>query len=339
MMMGTMRSTDWKFLSKRNIAIAIAAIIVVAATDTLLWRGGDLAGHLLATTCDPSQYNLINPLFHCTETPAFKMEFEEFEDELEVWVHKQIDLGRVEHVSVYFRDLENGPWFGVDEDETFSAASLLKVPMMIAFLKAAETHTDLLEQKVSLEGNIQSEPNVPLGMTIVPGQSYSGEELLHKMIVYSDNASKDLIRTWLTAIEPDRDLLIETYKDIGLLGVENDLEYRLTVKTYASIFRILYNSTYLSKEMSQKALETLTHVVFQRGLVAGLPPGTKVAHKFGVRIAPDGSQQLHDCGIVYEPQHPYLICIMTRSYNMAENEAIIAEIARMVHAEVLERLN
>jgi beta-lactamase class A len=79
----------------------------------------------------------------------------------------------------------------------------------------------------------------------------------------------------------------------------------------------------------------LTEVDFRDGIIAKIPPDIKVAHKFGERGLKN-SVQIHDCGIVYAPNYPYLICIMTRGSNMAENEELIAETSRIVFEEVIK---
>jgi len=109
----------------------------------------------------------------------------------------------------------------------------------------------------------------------------------------------------------------------------------MSVKDYSSFFRILYNASYLSKEMSSKALKLLTQVNFNKGLVAGLPKGVKIAHKFGERgYALNDIKQLHDCGIVYHPRKTYLICVMTKGNKIEDLEYIIQKISKFIYQTV-----
>lgn len=89
-----------------------------------------------------------------------------------------------------------------------------------------------------------------------------------------------------------------------------DGQAKLTVKEYASFFRILFNSSYLSADNSERALNLLAHTEYHDALPS--PQGVVVAHKFGEAGTENIERQLHDCGIVYLPDHPYLACIMTR---------------------------
>ena len=60
-----------------------------------------------------------------------------------------------------------------------------------------------------------------------------------------------------------------------------------------------------------------------------------VAHKFGVRnLDAETLKQFHDCGIVYYPDHPYLICIMTRAKDLDDGIQFLREVSRRVYEEV-----
>jgi hypothetical protein len=70
--------------------------------------------------------------------------------------------------------------------------------------------------------------------------------------------------------------------------------------------------------------------------VAGVPPEIVVSHKFGERHF-EGDveiEQLHDCGIVYKPNHPYMLCIMTRGHDVRTLAPVIAQISKMVYSHV-----
>ena len=71
--------------------------------------------------------------------------------------------------------------------------------------------------------------------------------------------------------------------------------------------------------------------------MAELPNDIVVAHKFGERDLEDNTKQLHDCGVVYYPQNPYLICIMTHGQSYKSLERIIQHISGKVYKEVDSR--
>lgn len=218
------------------------------------------------------------------------------------------------HVSVYYRTLNSGPWFGVEEQERFSPASLFKVPLMMAVLKLAEDDPELLSQQRVFENVPIEDSNLVQNIlpeeVMVPGQSYSVDELLYRAIVYSDNSAAYL----LNGIVPDA-LYWGMLEDLGIV-IGEEVENFLTVEEYARIFRVLYNASYLNRTMSEKALGLLSQSRFEQGIVSTVPGDIAVANKFGERSLeyPDGmvELQLSECGIVYLPGQPYLLCVMTR---------------------------
>lgn len=89
--------------------------------------------------------------------------------------------------------------------------------------------------------------------------------------------------------------------------------------------------------MSEKALKYLAQSDFKAGLVAGVALNIPVAHKFGEYILLHGNseiKQLHDCGIIYYPQSPYLLCIMSCANSFEFLDETIRDISRAVFEEV-----
>ncbi len=287
--------------------------------------------------CSNADYPLINPSTPCISRDAREaVTFDAFHETLERWIFEHATEYGVTESAVYFRDLQNGPTFGINESVPFSPSSLLKVPVMIAIFREAEQEPTILKQEIEIEGSMQN-PNqdIEAEKTVMDGHTYTIAELVEKMIVNSDNRSKDILRRLLTIHTSQEDPLLETLQEAGI-ATENYREGDfLSVKTYASFFRMLYHATFLNREMSNAALKLLARTTFTQGLIAGLPSKITVAHKFGIRdnIAED-PDQLHDCGIIYHPQRAYLLCIMTRGTDLELMSRFIAKISSMVYAEV-----
>jgi beta-lactamase class A len=123
-----------------------------------------------------------------------------------------------------------------------------------------------------------------------------------------------------------------------LLGVDpaviSDPTAALSARKYSVFFRILFNSSFLSRANSEYALSLLTESTFREGLRAGVPSEIPLAHKFGERKIGNDLQQFHDCGVVYYPRHPYLLCIMTRGNNIPNLKKAIADTSRFVYEEI-----
>lgn len=276
-------------------------------------------------------YKFINPLLDCENYHQSNIfSTVELEKNVQKFIDKSTSSGRASHIAFYYRDLNNGPWIGIGERENYSPASLLKVPIMIAAFKKSESEPGFLNKKIRYDKDLSDgmRPNIT-DSTITIGNTYSVERLIYFMIVHSDNNARLLL---FQNIEPI--FINKVFSDVGIdMANFNDTANFMSVKSYSSFFRILYNATYLNKENSEKALQILTNSSFHHGIPAQLPVTVSIAHKFGERgYINSDIIQLHDCGIVYKGNSPYLICIMTQGTNTANLEKIIAEISLMVYS-------
>ncbi len=281
-----------------------------------------------------TMYSLINPNFRCVASSITEWSYEPLRDDLITKITALQKKKSVAHVSVYFRDLTRGPRFGIEEYEKFIPGSLLKVPLMLAVLHEADRNPALLDQPLAFSGafaDITNNFERP-EETIQPNTPYTVRELLRKMIVYSDNLSKDLLTQKLAA--SPLQTVYDTFLDTGVAAIMAPETQYVSIQSYATLFAVLYNRGYLSGAMSQLALELLSSSTFRDGLVAGVPADVRVAHKFGVRMVPKGQNQLHDCGIVYHPSATYILCVMTTGTDVTDEAAAIADVSRATYDAV-----
>lgn len=271
------------------------------------------------------QWSFINPLLDCAELSNIPNQtINEMREKVFDFAEKQKTQG-VDEAAVYFRDLNNGPWFGIKEKEEFLPASLLKVPLMMNVFKQAMDDLSFLSRQFVWQGGSENNEYFKAENELENNQTYSINEAVSYMIRYSDNNA-----TGVLGYAIDTSTLTVSYSDLGIAPPDK-ANYAISARTYASFFRILYNSTFLSKEYSEKALRLLSETDFNQGLVAGVPTGVKVAHKFGERQADATTKQLHDCGIVYYPDKPYLLCVMTRGKDFDKLASFIAQVSKIVY--------
>ena len=263
-------------------------------------------------------------------------EFQSLKKTLSIYVTNAINKNNASDVSVYFRDLNTNNWTGVNADDKYSPASMLKVVTLIAFLRATENNPNLLNENVSLD--IPSTQNEDSNQDYYPstnqakiGSTYSTNQLLSYMIINSDNNSAGAISSLI-----GQPTLNQTFADFKIPSGDGNLSSDfMSVKMYSRIWRALYDGTYISDDFSEQALELLSKTTFTEGLVAGVPSDTVVAHKFGERtIEATGVHELHDCGIVYAPSDPYFVCVMTKGNNFSSLQIIINDISGIVWKQV-----
>jgi len=282
-----------------------------------------------------SGYKYISPLLDYELPPGYNVRHEPipFKRKVEEFVAQQIQTGKITEMSVYFRDLSDGPWFGINENINYNPASMMKVPIMAAWLKRSENDKSVLRQKLMFDEKVVQVPEQTIKpeQSIKSGISYTVEELLRHMMIYSDNKALWLLETNLNPGEYEL-----TLSQMGVANTQENGHDSITVHGYSGFLRILFNASFLSKEMSEKALELMSHQDFPQGIAAGIPDGTTLASKFGEfsNEKHPGIIQLHEFGIVYHPKGPYILGILTIGSNWKEQADIIKSVSELVYNSV-----
>lgn len=277
-------------------------------------------------------YRLTSPLYECNTGEQYGSEkLSDLESTVQKYIDKVVDGSSTVRAAVYFRDLNNGSWFGINEQDKFAPSSLLKLPVMIAYYKVAEKDPSVLNKKIIYDkdpvGLIPQ--NFKTASPLQKGNTYTVEQLIEKMITGSDNVSLLILENNI-----DQKIIDKVTIDLGIpTATDTTPDNFMSVRQYSTLFRVLYNATYLNNDYSQKALGLLSKSEFSQGLAGGVPKGILVAHKFGERHAMDGSDELHDCGIVYYTKRPYLLCVMSQGPDFNDLLSTIKEISTKVYYE------
>lgn len=282
------------------------------------------------------EFNFINPLILYKVDKAFyKDEFENLNAILNNKIESLYDKNLVKDISVYFRDMNTGHWTGINENYKYHPSSMLKVLGLMSYMKRSETEPELLEKMLYYKSVNDPGQNYKPEYVLSTGM-HSVRELLEQMVVNSDN---DVLK--VLDKEDKENAFNKTYKTFQLpyASSVDSIDGYMSPRSYSTLFRVLYNATYLSKNNSEFVLSLLSKTRFNKGLTEKLPKNVKVSHKFGEHTyeIEDGEVQkreLHDCGIVYYPNKPYLICIMTSGTDFQKLEQAISELSYTIYSYV-----
>lgn len=143
--------------------------------------------------------------------------------------------GIADEVSVYLREFERGNWIAINPEAKYHPASLMKVALMLCYLRKAEADPRMLEQKLLFEKPAKDEINAQFYPTssIESRKSYSIHDLLYYMIANSDNEA-----TWLLASHFDYAELLKLFQDFGLPKPELDeTKFTISPKEYSYFFQ------------------------------------------------------------------------------------------------------
>lgn len=287
-----------------------------------------------------TKLEFIKPNIDCDSFDQTAEKLSSLQDKLQVMILTMQKTGKIKRGSVFVRDLKTSRFAGVNETDTFYMASLLKTPLVIGGFKLAEVEPKILDQEIVYTGapDLYGDQIVKSNETMKVGTPYSIRELMRRSVVYSDNTASQMLFDFYPVEFLDR---ILQALGIQVTRPNGETENLITARSYSNVFRVLYNSSYLTKEYSNEALSILTQTQFATGATSKLPKGTLVAHKFAERtmVTDSGqvaSKQFHECGIVYanKSKDPYIFCIMTEGNDYEVMEGVIADISLSIFEEI-----
>ncbi len=319
------------------LAGTFAVGIFVGRSTWLFGTGQDEKADSGGPTALSEEFRFIRQSLQPDVQDARKIrELKPFRYKVNALIDEKVEEGEATSVAVYFRDLDNGNWFGIRDQETFSPESQVKIPLMIAYFKWAETNPLVLRKKlIAASSPGLNEPRfIRPPRTLQQGRSYTVNDLIFRMVAYGDNDAYALLNANIPAKHQQK-----IYRDLYVNydpGKEDDV---LSLSAYASFFRVLFNASYLSEEMSEKALRYLSRSSFRSGIAAGLPADIDVATKAGERTietSDDGPDvvQLHEFGIIYHPGRPFLLGITVRGTDYDDLAGVIRDITKLIYTEV-----
>jgi hypothetical protein len=276
------------------------------------------------------QYQYISPLVGVDSPNAFLMGYHlDVKKEIEALADEYKMKGLVDY-GVYYRELNTSIWFGINEREEFYPASLLKITIALAAYKQGEYIPGYLANKLVFTQQVKdvavSRRNVET--VLVLGNSYTVDELIRIMLVHSDNSARDLL-----AMSVDQKYIDMVFYYLNVNNPSASQDYSISMMDYALFFRMLYSATFINEGHSEELLGYLTKSDFSAGITRDLPIGVVVAHKYGVfniqkTLTNPEEQELHECGIVYQDNKPYLLCVMTKGKNQTVLADFIAAISK-----------
>lgn len=230
--------------------------------------------------------------------------------------------------SFYFEYLPTGTNIRDGDSNELVGASLMKTPIVMNLYKAAEAGKIDLNKKVMVQkSDISSDPLYGSPGKLKAGDMLTLREISRIALTESDNTAAYIVFRTSKDLIPLKDQSLNNLDiEVQTRKTEEGGEYVLIgARAYASILKCLYLSCYLSEDSSSEILDSLTASTTTKRIKAGVPDNIKVASKIG-----SFSQQTQsDCGIVYLPKRPYLLCIMLQSNK--DVETYFKEISRIAY--------
>ena len=242
-------------------------------------------------------------------------------------------------VAIAVQDMASNRRLSINGDTVFHAASTMKVPVLFALYREFESGRLKPAETMRLENSFKSivdkspyqlNANEDSDSTVdkLVGTDVPLRDLAERMITHSSNLATNAL---ITRLDPVR--ITELTRGFGATtmivrrGVEDALAYQAglnntaTANDLVALFVALHKGKVANAAGTNDMLKILEAQAFNDEIPAGLPPGTRVAHKTGSITA-----TLHDTGLVYPTDRsPYAIAILTR--NIPDQRVAVALIA------------
>lgn len=212
------------------------------------------------------------------------------------------------HTGFYYLNLTTGFEYGVRSDETFGAASVIKLPLFLHVLSACAVGTLSLEERLT----ITDADKVPIcgALTLFSGCVETDiRTLCRLMISISDNTATNRLidRCGIQAIQTGmRDMGLEktqlTRKLFDRSASARGLRNLICPREIGQLLTRLYRNEFVSPEVCREAIDTLLLQQVDHKLNGRICGKVPIAHKTG-----EDDQLSNDVGVVYAPQ-PFVIC-------------------------------
>ena len=252
---------------------------------------------------------------------------------------------------VAFRDLTRGDTLYLGADERFHAASTMKVPVMIELFRRVDRGQMSLSQRIPLRNEFSSiVDGTPYSLDAKDdsdslvygwiGSAVSVRDLLEHMITRSSNLATNTLIGVVGAARANATAHELGAKDIQVLrGVEDNKAYdagmnnTTTARDLAVLMAAIETGRAASPASTDSMRAVLSRQEFNDEIPAGLPAGTRVAHKTGQITG-----HLHDAAIVYPAgRGPYVLVVLTRGIpDEKVARSLIADISRLVYEHAMQ---
>jgi beta-lactamase class A len=220
--------------------------------------------------------------------------------------------GQAGSYAFFVKDVATGRGASLNGERVFNAASLFKLFVMYALFHQESLDLVDWEDEVVVTPYYDAfalSPRVTsLCEVLTVGQA------MDAMLAVSDNAAAVLLQD--LAGSGNVNAAIEA------LGLEHSGLFEDGLPVTAADLGLLMEAIAVGKAVSPEAsadmITLLDHDVFENGLVAGVPEGTRVARKTG-----NWSDATHVAGIVFAPSGPYVFVALTSNgYERSVIEAL-----------------
>lgn len=227
-----------------------------------------------------------------------------------------------------------GRYAGIDADESFAAASLIKVPVLVKLLDSIDRGHVSLDEQLELRPDLIGGGSGYLQWRPV-NSKVSLKEAMEAMIVVSDNTATNLIIDRVGGIDAcNRDFafwgLRRTYVNDWLPDLPGT--NKTSPGDLVSLLAMVDKGRLLTAESRERMLKIMQRTRIKTLLPPGLPAGATISHKTG-----DIGSLVGDCGIITAPDGKKFIAAVQvqRPHNDRRANEMIRQMSRVIYPAIV----
>lgn len=227
-------------------------------------------------------------------------------------------------------DLDTGNYLSVNGDRVFATASMIKIPILLAFFEDVDAGKIRLDEELVMRADLVA-PHAGEMQYLAVGTKFTALETATEMIRISDNTATNMLIDRLGGAAA----LNQRFRSWGLqtMTINNllpDLEGTnvATPKEFALLMELINEGNLLSMRSRDRMMEILRTPVTRTLLPQSLGEGATIAHKTG-----DIGSLVGDVGIIDMPSGKrYLAAMMVeRPHNDNRAQELIRQMAQKAY--------
>lgn len=233
--------------------------------------------------------------------------------------------------SIYVWQYGTERFVDINASDIYSAASIIKIPVLIQLFRSIEKGQLTLEDKITLTDFYRAEGSGGLQYK-AENSNWSIDTLARIMITDSDNSATNMLMSQIGSMTDVNSAirqwgLKDTYIQTWLPDMTGN--NKTTSRDIATmLYNIDNNPNFLDITSREKIFDYMGHVHNSRLIKAGLGPGALFMHKTG-----DIGKMLGDAGIVFTPKgQKYIVVILAnRPHNSVAGKDFIVKASSEIY--------
>ncbi len=224
--------------------------------------------------------------------------------------------------SIYYKDINSGEGFGIQENTVLTAASLNKLVIVGYLYNLASKKEINLEDKIVIqEEDIQDYGTGSLRYKKA-GEPYTLKYLAQLAFKQSDNTAAHVL-----TIRLGEDNIQEYARQLGM-SATNMVENETSARDVGRFLELLYSHKITSPALSQEMMDFMKDTEFEDRIPRLLSKDVTVYHKIG-----DAVTLVHDGAIVDNSEDPFILVVMAHNLkDEGKGKETIGQVAQLIYS-------